>query len=145
MVLVPLGGKLEIITGKGSYYPSELVQGKLVLNLKRPMNANSLHIHFYGQVKTTERGGARKTWKIFEQELVLDGTKEYPAGNSEYGFSFHIPSFGKAGAESSLMQKMADAAMSYGANPQDARWFLNASLDIPFSLDLSKKIEIKII
>ncbi len=130
MVLGIMEGRIEIQTERLSYNQGELLRGKVILQLNAPKKARALRIRFYGRRKihTFSGGKARtKTETVFEQDKTLAGEGEYPTGTTEYEFEIRLPSLPRP-TDSTFTDLYCDV-----------NWYLNASLDIPFSFDINKR------
>ncbi|MEM2138497.1 MAG: hypothetical protein QW568_05395 [Candidatus Anstonellaceae archaeon] len=133
------GNKIDIVLDKPSYKFGEEVTGKVIVALKKPKKAKGVRIQLYLQYETmrtvtrtsgrpprTYQAQETQTERTAQQELTLDGEKEYPAGRFEYPFRF-------------VCQNVQVAGFA-----QVDGWFLNASLDVPMSVDVSKAIRLNI-
>ncbi len=126
MVLGIGEGRIDITTERFSYGPGEEVRGRVILQLNKPKSARALRIRFYGEKRTFSYSSSGKksvkTEQIFSQERILGGHKEYPEGISEYQFQFRIP----------IVAELRDTGSIF-------KWYLDASLDLPLSFDISKR------
>ncbi len=139
------GNTLNIILDKPSYTMGEPVTGKVVLELKKPKKAKGVRVSIYLEYETerivnhdfhSNAGGVRHnreiehyTHRMCEKSIQLDSEKEYVPGVAEYRFS--IPT-----VKTSIMP--VGYAKING-------WFIDASLDIPMSSDVSKKLQLNLI
>ncbi len=148
MVLGIGEGKIAIATEKTGYGQGELLKGRVMLQLNSPKKAKMLRIRFYGEQRQSHAsfsmGKTRtsaSTVKIMEQEITLDGEREYPAGQKEYEFQFQLPTIPKPqqSADTGIMGAVAALAMSAADPYRNVTWYLDASLDLPMSFDISKK------
>jgi hypothetical protein len=142
-------GSIEIKMPKTNFAHGETATGEIVLTLKQPKKARELRLLFYGEVKNTQRDrdGKRKTHtqRILEQKITLAGEGEFPTGSKSYSFEVKLPKFGQNRVQGEGMGVAAANFLMDIADPsKHARWYLNASLDVPGSLDISKKIRITI-
>lgn len=141
-------GKITIMTEKTGYAPGELLKGKVILELNSPKKAKMLRIRFYGeqrQSRTSISMGrthtSGSTVRIMEQEIALDGEKEYPAGQKEYEFQFQLPTLPKPqqSTDTGIAGVITNLAVSMADPYRNVTWHLDASLDLPMSMDVSKK------
>ena len=134
------GNKISITTDKPNYKFGEEITGKVLLKINTPKNAKSLRIKVYFQYETmrqvmrTTGTPPRQTLTtetdtetVGEQVLALDGEKQYGTGYTEYPFKFVCQSINIPAGYSRLLG-----------------WFLDASLDIPMSADVSQKIRLNL-
>lgn len=134
------GNKLEITLDKPAYKFGEEVTGKVLLDLKKPKKAKKMRIQLYLEYETMrpvmrtvgnpprqEQVQETNTERTAQQELVLDGEKEYGAGHFEYPFKFTCQNVDLA-----------------GGFIRNNGWFLDASLDVQMSVDVNKRIRLNI-
>lgn len=146
-------GKIDIITEKQSYANGEMLKGKVMLNLNSAKKAKGLRIQFYGERterKTHFSGGrshsSSSTERIMAQEIKLDVEKEYPAGSKDYDFSFQLPTLQKPGSGGDGIFGAIAGIFSSMTDPYaNVQWFLDSSLDLPMSFDISKKQRVNFI
>lgn len=132
------GNKINITLDKPSYRYGEEIAGRVVLDLKQPKKAKGVRIELYLQYETMRtvtrtRGRPprsytaqeRRTEKTALQTLQLDGEKEY-SGHLEYPFRF-----------------VCQHTNVVGFSRMDG-WYLDASLDVPMSVDVGKKVRLNI-
>jgi hypothetical protein len=142
-------GKIEIETDKQSYTGGEKVKGKVRLTLNQPKKAKGLRIRFYGERRTTTRSvgigtssrSSTHIEQLYLQEISLGGEKEYPAGLTECDFEFALPSPQRAAPQGD--NPLAGVINMLVGDPwANVRWYLDASLDLPMSLDINKKMQV---
>lgn len=147
-------GKIEIIPEKYNFSPGDIIKGRVVLKLKKPILARQLKIGFVGiRIPTSQpttvlrgtrgRGGGGEEI-IYSFEMPLDGEKEYFKG--EYSFEIKIPT--------NILQRAPEVEGALGTVLKGVKfligettridWYLEASLDIPKALDIKKKIKINL-
>ena len=147
-------GKIDIKPEKFNYQFGDTVRGKVVLDMKQSVEAKELRIilkgeskesrtgvGFSGGVKVSHSSGAAQT--IFEFKLPLDGQKTY-SGYSEYDFEIMIPASAKPQELEGAMGDVVKAMRMLGGQKSHIKWYLNASLDIPGGMDVSKKVNINV-
>ena len=140
-------GKIEIEMEKQSYSAGEKLKGKVKLSLNQPKKAKELRIRFYGErIVRSAMAGSRgresnRIERVYLQEIPLKGEQEYPAGASEYDFEFVLPSPQRAApqADNPIAGLVGMLAGDQWAN---VRWYLDASLSLPMSFDINKKMQI---
>ncbi|MDD5337445.1 MAG: hypothetical protein PHS02_03085 [Candidatus ainarchaeum sp.] len=145
MVLGIGEGSIEILTGKEAYVNGELIEGRVLLSLGRRLKARGLRILFYGE-KKSHHGKTHTTERILQQQAVLDGAKTYAEGRTDYKFSIQLPQLEKPrpieGTDiiPSVVRFFGGKFDPYA----NVKWYLDASLDIPLSLDVNRKMQITV-
>lgn len=153
MVLGIGEGRIEIKTDKQSYAPNEMIKGEVTLTLNAPKKARELRVLFYGEIQEQHHhhdshGRSRTSHsikRVYEQKFTLGGEQEYASGTRTYPFELCVPNIpmlqhGGEGVVSAVTGILANL----GDPLANAHWYLDASLDIAMSLDISKKIGINI-
>lgn len=137
-------GKIEIMPEKMNYSYGETVKGKVKLELKAPKKAKELRIMLTGERSAPSLGRRRGTERqtVHSFKLVLDGEKEYSSG--EYDFEIKLPAMPTAKRPEGVAGTLTDVAQVLGAVPGPIRWYLDASLSMPMSLDITKRVQINI-
>ena len=148
MVFGLFEGGIELLTEKTSYSFGETVKGKIRLKLKQPKNAKALELRFWGEVtQTTVQFGSSTDTKqqkriVSEVRVALDGEKEY--FNQEYPFEFALPKRDAHELNDALKTIVGVAQTLTGGFP-NTKWFLQARLDVPMSLDINKTMQLNIV
>jgi hypothetical protein len=149
-------GKAVIMIPKTNFYPGELIQGAVDLALDKPTPAAEFSISLVGEKRVTVRRRDSKgnyvndteTTRIYDFKTTLDGEKEY-SGAARYGFNIQIPHDILAGLQPQttvaggffgIVQNAANAMSS----PPRYDWYIQATLNIPKSIDINKKADITI-
>jgi hypothetical protein len=149
-------GKIEIQLDKYNFKPGETIKGKLVLKLKKPVNAKQLRVAFVGEMSRTQSrigiGAAnnpvysRRSEKeyIYKFEMPLDGEKEYTGG--EYSFEILIPSniLDQGKLPDGTIGTALKAVQFLSGVSSRVNWYVKASLDVPKGLDVKGKAQINI-
>lgn len=139
MVLGIGEGKLDIKINNYNFKYGETIKGQVFLELNQPKKAKQLRI-----VLTAERkqysGKSTKTITVHRVFISLDGEKEYRT--STYNFEIKIPAYEEKQLPEGLLGDITKAISALSNT--SLRWYLDASLDIPMSMDVSKKIEINV-
>ncbi|MCX6801425.1 MAG: hypothetical protein NTZ73_04520 [Candidatus Diapherotrites archaeon] len=81
---------------------------------------------------------------VYEFKAVLDGEKEY-SGFSEYSFEISAPALNQGNVPQNGVINVLKALQPFSQSPGPIRWELAASLDVPGSFDVNKKIQISIV
>jgi hypothetical protein len=151
-------GKTNIIIAKSNFYPGETIAGTAILTVDKPALSNEFSVSLIGEKRTTVRRRNAKgeytteteTTRIYDFKQQLDGEREY-SGATEYNFAIKIPEDilaglqqpNTGGATGALFRFSQGAAGLMGNAPRYC-WYLQATLDIPKSLDVNKKTDITI-
>lgn len=143
------GNKIEITADKQTYISNDTIKGQVTLTLGKPKKAKELRIQFYGEYPDhhthySSRGSRASTTmrKIFEQKIQLSGSKEYSAGTSTYPFEIKLPEIKRA-QQSGI--SLGPINIPLGTDPvATSQWYLEASLDVGMSFDVSKKMRINL-
>ena len=88
-------GKIDIILSKSNFAPGDIISGKVILTLKKPVKARAVNISLIGEQTTTHGGfsSSDKTTsktRVYDFKQQLDKEKEYDK-ESEYNFEMKIP------------------------------------------------------
>lgn len=140
MVLGIGEGSIEIVLEKPTYIAGETMNGKVILTLNKPINARGIRVEFYAEkisVRYDSRYRRKRTQKLFVQSQVIGGQQTYPEGRSEYSFSIKLPTFPQQ--QNAEGMGFLDSILKYDPLQDLNGWFIEASLDIPFSFDIRKK------
>jgi len=144
-------GKIELKMNRHSFKPGEIIEGDLLLTLKKPTKAREITVRLLGEEKITEHhhgnGGSRtetRTVKIFDLKIPLDGEKEYTDG--QYHFKIPIPKdlFVAGAKPKGLMGDVVNVLEGLAGRRSRIEWKIIGNLDIPMGFDLSKKQNIVI-
>jgi hypothetical protein len=147
MVLGIGEGSIELVLEKTEYRPGEAIKGKAKLHLNAPKQARGLRAEFFGEKEESHvhhtsgrHGGTHRDTRvvrIYEQRLDLGQQRTY-SDAEEFQFEFKVPA--DAQAQEGGIVGAFSAALS-----RPAEWFVSVSLDLPMSLDISKKLRIRIV
>jgi hypothetical protein len=155
-------GKMQISLPRSHYLPGDIISGGIKFELKKPAQAREVSVALIGEMKSTRVGSmgggsgvstSTQVVRVYDFKMQLDGEKEY-SGSGEYQFEMKIPAdILSARSQMPEMEgalgtgiKIAQAAAAMtGAIPyQQTKWYLEAKLDIPGGMDVSKKADITI-
>ncbi|TFH34209.1 MAG: hypothetical protein E4G93_05705 [Dehalococcoidia bacterium] len=155
-------GRIDIILPRTGYAPGDTISGNITLVLKKPVKARGMVISLIGEQKNTRVGGMpggkdmssnTQRIRLYDFKQQLDTEKEYSEGH-EYRFEMKIPAdILSARAQmpdldgvlgQGLKVAQAAAAMTGRIPLQRTRWYLQAKLDVPGGIDISKKADITI-
>ena len=144
-------GDIEIKLDKVNYTYGETIKGKVILKVDKPVKAKELRLVFKGEKEERRKVMAGKQVRtkiektvIHNFKLVLDGEKEY-SGNKEYPFEITIPEKQKNKPPEGLIGTFVKTMDFLQQTQTKTEWYLTATLDIPMSTDINKKIQINIV
>ena len=156
MIFGFLRGRIDVFLEKYNFSVGETIEGKVLIDLKKPIKAKQLKIGFYGLKIFTERvqtqkGTETRTRKEFihKFEMPLDGEKEYLKG--EYFFEIKIPENIQVEPKKpkegifSILLKGAQVLSEAAGITSRTKWYLEATLEIPMAFDIKKKVSINIV
>ncbi|MEM0359885.1 MAG: hypothetical protein QXK06_00930 [Candidatus Diapherotrites archaeon] len=145
-------GKIELTLEKFNFSPGDTIKGRIVLSMNKPTKARGIKARLWGErtiTRTSYYNSGPRTEKrnqiIFNFELPLDGEKEYSSG--EYEFEIKVPNniLQSQQAPDGVIGELAKAAAFLGGSfASQPRWYLEAKLDIPGGMDVSKRVQINI-
>ena len=140
-------GKIEIVLPKTNYVGGETIKGKLALTLNQPKKAKGLRVELVARQKQRSRSHSTKGGTIitevdvFRLPLQLKGEGEFTS--SEYEFELKVPDVPSAAPTPRL--ELIPGVLSIGApSAYPVMWYVTASLDLPMSLDITKKVPISV-
>lgn len=153
-------GTIEIQLDKFNFSPGEVIEGTVALKLKEPVKAKELIIRIVGEQTTTQsmglsigtgrrtHGGGTRTTTLFDFKQTLDGEKEYSSGEQPlvYPLKIKIPAdvLRKQASQEGTLGTVIKVAQMVSGTSSRTSWYLIASLDVPKSFDVSKKVQINI-
>ena len=155
MVLGIGEGSIDIVLDKLNFSPGDMLMGTVKLHLNSPKRARNLRVRFWGErsVKSSEQRYDSKNHQpvktpisrneiVYEFTVTLDGEKEYASG--DYEFQIKMPDYTEKTPESlgAGAEIAAGIAQTLGVMPSPARWYLQATLDLPNAIDINKKVQI---
>jgi hypothetical protein len=156
MIFEFLKGKIDVLIEKYNFSPGEMIKGRVILELKKPILAKELRIGLFGLKITTRQITSSKgtpttqtkTEFIYRFEMPLDKEKAYLKG--DYPFEIKIPEnilqIPKKVPEGILgtLLKTAEIASTIAGVSSRIEWYLEATLAIPKGFDMKKKVKINI-
>lgn len=141
-------GKIELMLDKTAFSYGETVEGKLKLTLKKSKAARQLRVTIKAERTTTTYSRGRRSIRkdtMFSSDVVLDGEKEYSSPGGEYDFSIQVPGKDVIPARPEGKLGTAITAVQFlGGMASQIKWYLEASLDIPKTVDIKKSIQISV-
>jgi len=147
-IITRMKGKIALNLEKYQFSTGEEIKGKIILKLKKPVEAESLKIGLIG-VQNTGQGKERRQETFYDFYMPVKGKQIYPVGESGYDFSLKIPAnlFTMPGI-SPEVQKIINMGIgvlnAFGkANASSVKWYVVAILDI-HGLNMQKKVQIQI-
>ncbi|MFH0836071.1 MAG: hypothetical protein V1834_02805 [Candidatus Micrarchaeota archaeon] len=150
MVFGLFEGGIEVMTDQTNYKWGDKVTGKIRMKLKGPKKAKALELRFYGVksggVKVSAKGveNSKDTQRIAEVRVPISGEQEYH--QEEIPFEYQLPAQNPMGAMGSgaAATAMQAASLLTGGRGYSMKWFIEAHLDIPMSVDISKSIQLNV-
>ena len=140
-------GKMEIVLPKLNYACGEKISGKAVLTLNQPKSAKGLRIELKAERKVWKNrvsGGksrrVQETETVYSFVLPLKGEGQFSSG--EYSFEIVVPDLGPRQQAPPAIRIGPFSLMGPDAGP--LAWYVIASLDLPLSFDISKKLQISV-
>ena len=134
-------GNIEITLDKMSYSPGDKIKGIVKLELKSPKKARELRVEMIAEKavrKSPDKAAHNEI--VYKFPLKLDGEKEYSGG--EYPFEIAVPNFAAPKLEG-LAADIVGIAQALGTASL-VRWYVQATLDLPMSLDIKRKVQINL-
>jgi hypothetical protein len=133
-------GKIEIFIEKYQFSPGDTIKGKISMKLKKPVHARALKVGLIGEKWGPSSRGGSATYYVFKFEMPLDYEKDYLEG--EYEFEIKIPVDILESAPGGLA---GEVLKSYRfLSGMRTSWYVEAKLDIPSGLDVSKQVQVNI-
>ena len=139
-------GKVDIILEKNNFKKGETIKGKVVLELNKPKKAKELRVKLYAEREIPKISKGRRTRSkevMFSYPMKIDGEKEYTSG--EYEFEIMVPELPEGELPGGTAGEVVKAVSFLAGTPSAPRWYLEASLDIPMSMDIKKKVQINVV
>jgi len=143
-------GKIELELDSHNVSPGGKLSGKLKLELNSPKKAKELRVELLGKQKRTTTNFRTKeseteTVIVFRSKQILGGEQEYTSGEYEFELDAppkleqneQVPQEGLAGAI------VGAAKVLKSLNP--ITYSVVASLDIPMSMDINKKVRVSVL
>ena len=129
-------GSLEITLDKYTFSVGDTINGKIILKLNKPKQANSLRVEFYGEI-LKKSGKSTHMQRVHHVKAEISGKRQYQPGET-IAFSLKVPSdinYPKAkGFIEGLLSK-----------PRPQGWYVHASLDVPLQFDINKRVKVAIL
>ncbi len=138
-------GEVTIETNQDKYVVGDKVKGTVTLNLEDPIDAKALLI----ELKVV---GRRRDFSsdedekpdverdvLYRQEIKLDEEKSYPAGASEYDYTFELPEDYDQKDEDfgGIASELTRVVTQFTDQEKPTTWTLTATLDVPWKRNLS--------
>ncbi|NMB80925.1 MAG: hypothetical protein GYA14_03825 [Ignavibacteria bacterium] len=151
-IISMMKGKIEINLNNFNFSQGESITGKVILKLKKPVEAKSLKIGLIAESSSKTRITAGNSDPVnsnsqksilFNFSQPLDGEKTYPAGQTEYDFSINIP---RNASPSSTGNAVADSVIKTAqivSNLSNPRWYVIAELEVA-GFNLSRRVQVNI-
>jgi len=147
-------GTIEIQLDRNNFQPGDIINGRVVLQMKKTVVAKDLTIRLIANQKVTQGVGTNRStriMKIYDFKLNLDNEKEYPANQQLiYPFNIQIPrnlSSGQIPEQlGQTLGTVAKLAQAMTGSRSTTYWYLIANLTVPGMFnDVKKKIQINVV
>lgn len=139
-------GKIEIQLTNYNYAPGSTVEGIIIMNLKKPLEAKELTIRLYAEQKVTPAFGNNRSQsyrKIFDFKQPVDGPKVYPANQElRYPFKITVPA-NTASMPGGAFGGFLKSVQMLSGSMTSVKWYLQARLDVK-GFDITKKVQINV-
>jgi len=132
-------GSLDLRVDGASFAPGQKITGTVVLKLAKTMQARGLRVLFYGEIMASS-GKHRRIQRILQTRQAISGEKLYSRGES-YDFELCVPMPVEMQVPDNALGD-AMAGLMGVARPRG--WFVHATLDIPGSADLNKRVQVSV-
>jgi len=147
MILKKMKGSIEIIPDKYSYSPGETINGKLILKIKKPVQATNLIVGLKCEkneqnYSSNSNRAQSENSSVFDFNQPLDGKKDYTPSEYTYNFSIKIPQNVSANVGGMVGNLVKSAQILMGKN-SSFKWYLYSELKCS-GINLSKKIQINV-
>ena len=145
MVLGIGEGSIEIQLPKLNYVQGEVIKGKVILKLNAPKRARELRVELIAeqiQSVNSPRGRRKDTRRVYTYKNTLKGEGEYIS--SEYDFELTIPKFGGTQELEGIAKTIVSAFSALGGGTS-LHWYIVATLDLPLSFDITKRVTISVV
>ena len=147
-------GTIEIQLDRNNFQPGDIINGRVVLQMKKTVVAKDLTIRLIANQKVTQGVGTNRStriMKIYDFKLNLDNEKEYPANQQLiYPFNIQIPRNLSSGQITEQLGQtlgtVAKLAQAMTGSRSTTYWYLIANLTVPGMFnDVKKKIQINVV
>jgi hypothetical protein len=134
-------GSIKIELESLEFKPGQNINGKIYLNLPKPLQARSLEIIFYGEMMVWK---GRPPQIFHEIPQQISGEKIYNNGDV-YAFSIAVPSSLSLAPIDMPDNPLANFLKSKIRDPSTIPWFVQAKLDVPSGININAKVQLKLI
>lgn len=154
-IITKMKGKIEIQLEKYQFSAGEAIKGKVILKLKKPVEAKSLKVGIFGSqdqksgITVGQSSKQVSSQTVYEFSIPIKGEGSFPPGDNSYNFSFKVPenAFTKsslpAGAEQVINTGLKVLSALGKANISITKWYVYAELDVS-GMNLKKQVQIQI-
>ncbi|MFA5050400.1 MAG: sporulation protein [Candidatus Micrarchaeia archaeon] len=133
MVLGIGAGKIDLILNKTAFLPGEEIEGKIILNLKKPIKARELKVTLYSKERSiSNKKNTIKTKNI--HSIKVSGGLEYSSG--EFDFKLPIPS------ALQFQNGILGQIQSFASMVSGTEYYIKATLDLPMATDINSNTKI---
>ncbi len=145
-------GKIEINLTNFQFSPGDVIEGDVVLKLKKPVQAKALKVGLIGIYQNTNYGKSPKGYSrsstksyAFEFRQPIDGEKEYPSGDTSYHFKLKIPQdlLSSRAFGDGALGTIVKSVQILSGNISSIKWYVEANLDMK-GFNISRKVQVNI-
>ena len=137
-------GKIDLILEKTSFAHGEVINGKINMTLKKPINAKGVIVTLFAERTKRDSDGDTHVQRVFDFSLPVDIEKLYEATPTSYDFKIQVPAENKVQMEGKIGTALK-AFSAIGNMMSPTKWYIEAKLDIPKGLDVRKKQQISVV
>jgi hypothetical protein len=146
-IISKMKGKIVIELNNSNYSPGETINGKLILNIKKPLEATELNIRLFGNMNQNSygrgKGASSRSSTIFDFKQPVSKNKIYSPGE-QYPFSIKIPKNILTNF-SGITGHLINSAMLLSGRSLNIKWYLVSKLKVKGIDVKSKKVRINIV
>ena len=144
MVLGIGEGKIDVFLDKNTFSNGETIRGRLKLDISKPKKAKELRIELRAERTVSGGRGKRRNEIVYSFVLRLDGEHEYN-GIKDYNFEVSVPKMEAKAKPTGILGAFADVTQFLGLGASPVRWYIQASLNMSWAFDITKKIQINVV
>jgi hypothetical protein len=134
-VLTKRKGRIDIVLDKYNYAPGEEITGKVILRLKKPVEANQLKVGLKGKMETqnysSKKGTTTNEQDIYNFSYPIEGKKNFPMGDHEYTFKIKTPANVQPQTPeiSGMLGNLVKVSQALSPQQRNIQWFIQVTLD----------------
>lgn len=132
---------MELILSSTDVESGGTITGKIKLELNKPKKAKELRVELVGWRRKGRKG---KIETVYKFKKVLGGEQTYESREYEFQLKAPIKTQFEKKAEEGIAGAILGAATMLGMTGP-VEWYVIGTLDIPMSMDITKKVQITIV